>query len=143
MSRGGHFTVIGAGIVGIACASYLQRAGYRVTIVDSRPPGEGCSFGNAGLISPGACVPFSMPDLLWQVPRFLSDPLGPLAVRWAYLPQALPWLLRFLAAGRPRRVREVSRAMAALSRRPARPISSANPGSFTSPSGRTAPSATR
>jgi D-amino-acid dehydrogenase len=35
-------------------------------------------------------------------------------VRWAYLPQALPWLLRFLAAGRPRRVREVSRAMAAL-----------------------------
>jgi D-amino-acid dehydrogenase len=114
MSRGGHFTVIGAGIVGIACASYLQRAGYRVTIVDSRPPGEGCSFGNAGLISPGACVPFSMPDLLWQVPRFLADPLGPLAVRWAYLPQALPWLVRFLAAGRPRRVREVSRAMAAL-----------------------------
>jgi D-amino-acid dehydrogenase len=114
MSRGGHFTVIGAGIVGIACASYLQRAGYRVTVVDSRPPGEGCSFGNAGLISPGACIPFSMPDLLWQVPRFLADPLGPLAVRWAYLPQALPWLLRFLAAGRPRRVREVSRAMAAL-----------------------------
>jgi D-amino-acid dehydrogenase len=114
MSRGEHFTVIGAGIVGIACASYLQRAGYRVTVVDSRPPGEGCSFGNAGLISPGACVPFSMPDLVWQVPRFLADPLGPLAVRWAYLPQALPWLVRFLAAGRPRRVREISRAMAAL-----------------------------
>jgi D-amino-acid dehydrogenase len=114
MSREAHFTVIGAGVVGIACASYLQRAGYRVTVVDSRPPGESCSFGNAGLISPGACVPFSMPDLLWQVPRFLADPLGPLAVRWAYLPQALPWLVRFLAAGRPRRVREVSRAMAAL-----------------------------
>ena len=114
MSRQAHFTVIGAGIVGIACASYLQRAGNQVTVVDSRPPGEGCSFGNAGLISPGACVPFSMPDLLWRVPSFLADPLGPLAVRWAYLPQALPWLLRFLAAGRPLRVREVSRAMAAL-----------------------------
>jgi D-amino-acid dehydrogenase len=114
MADAKHITVIGAGIVGIGCASYLQRAGYRATIVDSRPPGEGCSFGNAGLISPGACVPFSMPDLVWQVPRMLADPLGPLAVRWPYLPQALPWLLRFLAAGRTRHVREVSRAMAAL-----------------------------
>jgi D-amino-acid dehydrogenase len=114
MSEGKHFTVIGAGIVGIACASYLQRAGHRVTVVDRLAPGEGCSLGNAGLISPGACVPFSMPDLVWRVPRMLADPLGPLAVRWAYLPQALPWLLRFLAAGRPRRVREVSRAMASL-----------------------------
>src|SRR5437879_5575229 len=84
MSEVRHFTVIGAGIVGIACASYLQRAGFRVTVIDSRPPGEGCSFGNAGLISPGTCVPFSMPDLVWRVPRFLADPLGPLAVRWAY-----------------------------------------------------------
>ncbi|HEX3501714.1 MAG TPA: FAD-binding oxidoreductase [Stellaceae bacterium] len=109
-----HVTIIGAGIVGVGCASYLQRAGYRVTIVDSLPPGEGCSFGNAGLISPSSCVPFSMPDLVWQVPRMLADPLGPLAVRRPYLPQALPWLLRFLAAGRSRRVREVSRAMAAL-----------------------------
>jgi D-amino-acid dehydrogenase len=114
MAGAKHVTIIGAGIVGIGCASYLQRAGYRVTIVDSRPPGEGCSFGNAGLISPSACVPFSMPDLIWQVPRMLADPLGPLAVRWPYLPQALPWLIRFLAAGRKRRVREVSRAMAAL-----------------------------
>ena len=114
MANAQHVTIIGAGIVGIACASYLQRAGCRVTIVDSRPPGEGCSFGNAGLISPGACVPFSMPDLVRQVPGMLADPLGPLAVRWTYLSQALPWLIRFLAAGRPRRVREVSRAMAAL-----------------------------
>src|SRR6266481_5359054 len=114
MADAKHVTIIGAGSVGVACASYLQRAGFRVAIVDSLAPGEGCSFGNAGLISPSTCVPFSMPDLIWQVPRMLADPLGPLAVRWAYLPQALPWLIRFLAAGRPRRVREISRAMAAL-----------------------------
>jgi len=109
-----HVTVIGAGIVGIASALYLQRAGCRVTVLDRSGPGEGCSFGNAGLISPGACVPFSMPEMLWKVPQYLADPLGPLAIRWAYLPQSLPWLLRFLAAGRPRRVRAISRAMAAL-----------------------------
>jgi D-amino-acid dehydrogenase len=111
---GKHFTVIGAGIVGVATALYVQRAGFRVTIVDKLPPGEGCSFGNAGLISPASCVPFSMPDMIWRVPGYLSDPLGPLALRWRYFPQALPWLLRFLAAGRPSRVRAVSRAMAAL-----------------------------
>lgn len=112
--QGGRITVIGAGIVGIASALYLQRAGYRVDVLDKLPPGEGCSFGNAGLISPSSCVPFSMPDMAWRVPRYLADPLGPLAIRWSYLPQALPWLLRFLAAGRPGRVQEVSRAMAAL-----------------------------
>jgi D-amino-acid dehydrogenase len=114
ISRETHVTVIGAGIVGIAAALYLQRAGCRVTVLDRGAPGEGCSFGNAGLISPGACVPFGMPDMIWKVPRYLMDPLGPLAIRWAYLPRALPWLLRFLAAGRPARVRAISRAMAAL-----------------------------
>jgi hypothetical protein len=38
------------------------------------------------------------------VPQWLNDPLGPLAVRPSYLPQALPWLLRWIAAGRMERV---------------------------------------
>lgn len=110
----GNVTVIGAGIVGIACASYLQRAGFRVTVVDQVPPGEGCSFGNAGIISPRSCVPIAGPGMLWKVPKYLADPLGPLALRLSYFPTALPWLLRFLRAGRMRRLREISRSMAAL-----------------------------
>src|SRR5438105_13870634 len=105
-SRG--VTVIGAGIVGICCASYLQRAGFDVTVVDERPPGEGCSFGNAGIISPRSCVPISEPGMLWKVPKYLSDPFGPLAVRPSYFPTALPWFVRFLLAGRQSRVREIS-----------------------------------
>ncbi len=34
-------TVIGAGIVGISCALYLQRAGHEVTVIDRQNPGEG------------------------------------------------------------------------------------------------------
>src|SRR5690348_10356864 len=86
MSDRGGVTVIGAGIVGICCASYLQRAGFRVTIVDERPPGEGCSFGNAGIISPRSCVPVAEPGQLWKVASYLRDPLGPLAVRPSYFP---------------------------------------------------------
>jgi D-amino-acid dehydrogenase len=110
----GTVTVIGAGVVGICCASYLQRAGYQVTVVDELPPGEGCSFGNAGIISPRSCVPVAAPGMLWKVPGYLSDPVGPLAVRLAYFPTALPWFVRFLLAGRLPRVRAISQAMKAL-----------------------------
>jgi D-amino-acid dehydrogenase len=41
-------TVIGAGIVGMCCAAYLQRDGHHVTVIDRVGPGEATSFGNAG-----------------------------------------------------------------------------------------------
>jgi len=89
-------SIIGAGVVGIATAAYLRRDGHEVTVVDMRPPGEYTSFGNAGILSPGSCVPIAMPGILGKVPGYLSDPLGPLKVRWPYFPTALPWLWRFV-----------------------------------------------
>ena len=91
-----NVTVIGAGIVGIATASYLQRDGHRVTVVDRAPPGEYCSTGNAGILSPGSCVPIAMPGIVWNVPGYLLDPIGPLRLKWSYFPRALPWLWRFI-----------------------------------------------
>lgn len=91
-----HLSVIGTGIVGVCTAAWLQRDGHRVTFVDPLAPGEACSFGNAGSLSPSACLPVGMPGLWKQVPRWLADPLGPLTVRWTYLPRALPWLVQFL-----------------------------------------------
>lgn len=109
-------TIIGAGIVGVATAAYLRRDGHDVTIVDMRPPGEYCSFGNAGILSPGSCVPLALPGIHWKVPGYLSDPMGPLMIRWGYLPKAAPWLLRFLAASRPQRVEQVADALRPLIR---------------------------
>lgn len=109
-----NITVLGAGIVGIATASYLRRDGHAVTVVDQRPPGEYCSYGNAGILSPGSCVPIAMPGVFSQVPGYLLDPLGPLALRWSYLPQALPWLLRFVAAADRRRVEKIADGLRAL-----------------------------
>ena len=109
-----RITVIGAGIVGVTTASYLQRDGHDVTIVDMRRPGEYCSFGNAGILSPGSCVPLATPGVHWKVPGYLTDPLGPLAIRWRYLPRAAPWFLRFLAASRPKRVEQIADALRPL-----------------------------
>ena len=106
--------VIGAGIVGIAAASYLQRDGHEVFVVDPDPPGEGASFGNAGCFNPSSVVPMSMPGTLRKVPQWLADPLGPLAIRWGYLPRLAPWLVRFIRAGTPALVEAQARALAGL-----------------------------
>lgn len=111
-----HFTVVGAGIVGVCTALYLQREGYRVTLIDRSPPGRGCSYGNAGVIQSGASVPVATPDVVRSVPRMLLDPDGPLVIRWQHLPTLIPYLIRFLAAARPARVEEISKALAEILR---------------------------
>lgn len=114
----GKVTVIGSGIIGVCTANYLLKQGFEVEIVDPALPGseEQCSFGNAGGICPGSCIPNSMPGVIKNVPKWLMDPEGPLIVRLSYLPHALPWLMRFLAASRKPRVEEISAAMRSLHR---------------------------
>jgi D-amino-acid dehydrogenase len=109
-----HVTVVGAGIVGISCALYLQRDGHAVTVLDPAGPGEGASKSNAGFLSSGSCVPISTPGILRRVPKMLLDPLAPLAIRWTYLPALAPWLIRFVQAGSPARVEAISVALARL-----------------------------
>ena len=109
-----HFTVVGAGIVGVCCAFALRRDGHRVTLIDRDEPGRGCSYGNGGIVQIGASVPVATPGVLRQVPRMLLDPNGPLVIRWPYLPRLTPYLLRFIAAARPDRVERISVAIAAL-----------------------------
>ena len=106
--------VIGAGVAGLSTGLYLQRAGVPVTVVDPSPPAGGASYGNAGMISADTSVPIALPGMLRKVPSWLTDPLGPLAVRPAYLPKALPWLLKWIAASRMPRVLAISDAMRAL-----------------------------
>ena len=107
-------TVVGAGIIGLSCALYLQRAGFTVTLIDRQGPGEGCSYGNCGGIAVTEFMPLSQPGHLLKVPGWLLDPLGPLAIKWSYLPQLAPWLLRFISAGRKARVDRAVAAATAL-----------------------------
>ncbi len=96
-----HVVVIGAGIIGAASALELLRDGHRVTLLDPGEPGgeQAASYGNGGWLSPMSVIPPAGPGLWRKLPGFIADPLGPLAIRWRYLPRAAPWLLRYLAAG--------------------------------------------
>jgi len=106
--------VVGGGAVGLCCAMHLLRRGYEVTVVDRGAPGDGASGHNAGLFSVGNCLPTATPGVIRSVPKMLIDPYSPLAIRWRYLPRMVPWLLRFIAAGRPAQVERASVAIASL-----------------------------
>ncbi|MEJ7931089.1 FAD-dependent oxidoreductase [Ramlibacter sp. AN1015] len=109
-----HLVVLGTGIVGTCAAAWLQRDGHRISFVSPVPPGEACSFGNAGSLSPSACLPVGMPGMWKQVPAWLRDPDGPLRIRPGYLPQVAPWLLRFLRASRRSEVERIAAALRGL-----------------------------
>lgn len=112
-----HVVVIGAGIVGAATALELLRDGHAVTIVEPGEPGgeQAASYGNGTLLNPSSVIPMASPGLWKKVPGYLADPLGPLAIRWRYLPRLWPWLRRFVRAGSTvAKVEATARALAPL-----------------------------
>ncbi len=106
--------VVGAGIIGVCSALALRRAGFSITLADPEPPGAMASYGNAGAIAVTEVMPLSAPGLVWRLPRWLLDPLGPLSIRWRHLPALLPWLWRFSCCTRGAEIERISRALAAL-----------------------------
>jgi D-amino-acid dehydrogenase len=91
--------VIGAGIVGICAAAYLAEAGRSVTVIDRTGICEETSSGNASAFAFSDVLPLAQKGMMRNLPRWLLDPLGPLAIPPAYLPHLLPWLCRFWRAG--------------------------------------------
>jgi len=109
--------IIGGGVVGLASALALLRDGHSVTIIEPGTPGgeQAASYGNGTLLNPSSVIPMSAPGLWKKVPGYLRDPLGPLTIRWSYLPRLLPWLRRFLQAGSTAaKVAATGRALAPL-----------------------------
>jgi len=106
--------VVGAGIVGSACALRAALSGHDVLLVDRAEPGSGCSRGNAGHIATQAVEPLASPRTLAKALRYLFGRESPLKIRPAYAARALPWLIRFALAAR--RVEAGTAALASLQR---------------------------
>ncbi|WP_419901209.1 NAD(P)/FAD-dependent oxidoreductase [Kiloniella sp.] len=106
--------IIGSGIIGLCSGNYLLKDGHDVTIIERDPLGDGASCGNAGAIAATEIVPFALPGLWKDVPRWLLDPLGPLSLRMSYLPQFFPWLYLFLKSSNQKKVEKSTKAMAAF-----------------------------
>jgi len=91
--------VIGAGVVGTACAWYLAQDGHDVTVVERREAaGLETSFANGGQVSPCHAEPWANPSVLPNIVKWLGREDAPLLFRWNRWDPALwAWGLRFLA----------------------------------------------
>jgi glycine/D-amino acid oxidase-like deaminating enzyme len=106
--------VLGAGFIGLSSAYWLMRDGHRVTLHDALGPGEATSYGNAGTFANYGCIPVNNPDVFRNLPRFLFSSTSPLRIRWGYMPQLAPWLVRFLMSATTRRYEHSATALASL-----------------------------
>jgi len=106
--------VVGAGIVGVSTAIWLQRDGHDVILVDRGEPGDGTSYGNGGVLASSAVVPVTVPGLLRKAPRMLFDPDQPLFLKWSYLPKLTPWLRAYLKHCTPEDARRIASALAPI-----------------------------
>ena len=81
-ATGGSVLVLGSGVIGVATAFYLARAGYRVTVIDrAEGPAMETSFGNAGQVSPGYSTPWAAPGIPVKAAKWLLQRHSPLSIR--------------------------------------------------------------
>ena len=113
-AKGESAVVIGAGIVGAACAHRLRTLGFDVVLVERGAPGEACSFGNAGRIATSLVTPRSVPGLMRKVPGMLMDRRHPLKTSFGFILRNLAWCRRFAKAGIPREVARITDALHVL-----------------------------
>ena len=111
-----HVTVIGAGVVGICTALSLAEKGVAVRLVDRAEPGQGASYGNAGVVAPHSIVPNAAPGLWKKLPGWLLSKDGPVRIRPEHALRFIPWGLRALKHSGEAEVRRIAAAMEVLNR---------------------------
>ncbi|KVT36712.1 D-amino acid dehydrogenase [Burkholderia ubonensis] len=89
--------VLGSGVVGVASAYYLARAGHEVTVIDREAgPALGTSFANAGQISPGYAAPWAAPGVPLKAVKWMFEKHAPLAIRLDGTRFQLQWMWQML-----------------------------------------------
>ena len=106
--------VVGAGIVGAACAFSLSAAGMSVVLIDRGDRRAAASWGNAGHFAYAEVFPLATPRLWAQLPRMLLSGTSPLRISPGALWTTMPWLARFMFNTRPAQVHRAGAALASL-----------------------------
>ena len=89
--------VLGAGVIGVTTAYYLNEAGHEVTVLDRQVgPAMETSFANAGEISPGYASPWAGPGIPVKAIKWLLMRHGPLVVRPRMEKAMWTWIFRML-----------------------------------------------
>jgi D-amino-acid dehydrogenase len=108
--------IIGGGVIGVASAVELAKRGAQVTVFERAQVGSGCSYGNAGWLTPSQAVPLANPAMLLKSFKWMLDPESPLYIQPRADPAFLRWLLEFLAASRKDKFERGAAALVELCR---------------------------
>jgi len=106
--------VIGAGIVGTSVAVQLAKHGLSVALIDRGRPGEGTSYGNAGIIEGNTVFPPAFPSSIAELACIALKRSPVVNYHIGHLPRIAPWLAAFRAASRPARLTETAELMRPL-----------------------------
>ena len=106
--------VVGAGIVGICSSYFLQKAGFKVTLIDKELPGTMTSYGHACTFADYSNAPVNSPQLFKNLPSMLFKSDGPLSVDFIYVIKNLPWAFKFLQNCRKSKVDKIATSLANL-----------------------------
>ncbi len=87
--------VLGGGVIGLACALYLLRAGRSVTVIEMGKAGAAASHGNCGTITPSHCMPLAVPGVIGQALRWMTKPDAPFRIAPRLDFGLFEWLLSF------------------------------------------------
>jgi D-amino-acid dehydrogenase len=113
---GQHVVVLGAGMVGIACAISLRQRGLAVTVLDPLGPGAATSHGNAGVLARSSLMPFNHPRLWAQLPGLLRGRNPGFVYHLPWTLGQWRWGLSFLGHARASVFQETTTALDALIR---------------------------
>ena len=111
-----NIAVVGAGIIGVCSAFFLQKSGFKVTLFDKEEPGTMTSFGHACTFADYANIPVNSPDLFRKIPSMLIKSDGPLSVDLFYILKNLPWAYKFFLNCRKNKVEGIANSLASILR---------------------------
>lgn len=106
--------VLGAGIVGVSAALHLQARGRSVTLIDRGEPGQGTSFGNAGLIERSSVIPYSFPQGFGTLLRYGMNRRSDVRYDPFYVSRIARWLFQYWRESSPERLKIATDAMLPL-----------------------------
>ena len=87
--------ILGGGIIGLACAYYLLKAGRGVTILEQNTLASGSSHGNCGTITPSHAPPLSQPGMVGKALKWMLTPDAPFRIAPRLDFELFEWMLQF------------------------------------------------
>ncbi len=90
--------IVGGGIIGLSCAIAAAKSGAKVKVLEKGIVGFGCSYGNAGWVTPCFAMPLPMPGLLLKSIGWLFDPTSPLYIKPQFSLFMASWMTKFLTS---------------------------------------------